>query len=432
MTHFYIHTFGCQMNVYDSEKVSNILIERGWTPSSSADSADLVIVNTCSVREKPLEKVFSFVGRHLHRKEDGCRIFVMGCVAQQLGEEIIKRAPAVDGVFGPGAEHLIPDVVEKGIFPFVSNDADLLERRELFPVTSQSHLFNQLSANVTIMHGCNNFCTYCIVPYVRGREISRSAAIIVDEIKGLTRRGVKEITLLGQNVNSYRDNDCNFVDLLYKIAEECEVERLRFVTSHPKDFTPGLAQAFRDIDILMPYLHLPAQSGSDRILKIMNRKYTVSEYREKIETARRFLPDLSLSSDFIVGFPGETEEDFENTVELVREIGYDTIFAFCYSPRPLTKAAEMETTLSEEEKLRRLNHLLDIQRERMRDVRSRFQGRKVKVLIDGKSPKGNSLMGRNEHNLIVHATGCTGNEIGSIIEVSVSEVLENTLRGKKI
>lgn len=434
MKRFHIHTFGCQMNVYDSERVSAMLTARGWINTHDASSADIIIINSCSVRDKPLQKLFSCSGRYLPLvRKKGIRLFIMGCVAQQLGKEILDRAPYISGVFGPGAEDLIPDVVEKGIFPFVSVRTDLLEREEIFPVDSKGNFFEQFTSSVTVMHGCNNFCSYCIVPYVRGKEVSRKASSILEEIDILLSRGVLEITLLGQNVNSYKDPETgiDFTKLLYKAAEKQGLERIRFMTSHPKDFNEDLAAAFCNIPSLMPHLHLPAQSGSDRILQMMNRKYSVAEYLHKIELARKYFPDIALSSDFIVGFPGETESDFNKTLDLINTAEYDVIFAFAYSPRPKTAAAELSENVSENEKALRLNTVLDLQKEKMRKTRSRYLQRTVKVLVEKESPKSGTMMGRNEHNLITHIIDATDSDKGKIISVRIEEVLENTLRGRK-
>lgn len=422
------------MNVYDSEKVSALLIDAGWNMTSIPEEADLVIINSCSVRDKPLQKLFSYAGRFIPQKRTkGTAIFIMGCVAQQLGKEIIDKASFVDGVFGPGSEHLIPDIADKKAFPFVSTDKDLLERQEMFPEKAASAIFSKISSSVTIMHGCDNYCSYCIVPFVRGKEVSRESEKILGEIKTLAAQGIKEITLLGQNVNSYYDEKkkLDFTGLLHLISAESGIARLRFVTSHPKDFNEQMARAFSEIDILMPYLHLPAQSGSDNILSLMNRKYTLAQYLEKIELARKYCPDISLSSDFIVGFPGETQEDFEQTLNLLEKAEYDTIFAFNYSPRPFTKAFHLKETLSDDEKMARLNILLDKQKKILKTIRGRFLGRTLKVLIEGKSGKGDTYMGRSEHNLIVHVRNSTAADVSTIINVSITEILENTLRGDK-
>lgn len=434
MKRFFIRTFGCQMNVYDSERVSAMLTARGWINVSEASSADIIIINSCSVRDKPLQKLFSCSGRFLPLvRKKGTRIFIMGCVAQQLGKEIIEKAPYVSGVFGPGAEDMIPDVIEKGLFPFVSNSTDLLEREEIFPVDSKGNFFEQYTSSITVMHGCNNFCSYCIVPYVRGKEVSRKASSILEEIDILTSRGVLEVTLLGQNVNSYKDPETgmDFTKLLYEAAKKEELRRIRFMTSHPKDFNGEMASAFSDIPSLMPHLHLPAQSGSDRILGMMNRKYSAVEYLSKIELARKHCPDIALSSDFIVGFPGETEKDFDKTLELINIADYDVIFAFAYSPRPGTAASQTADTIPEEEKALRLNAVLELQRKKIRKVRGRYLGRTVKVLVEKESPKSGTLMGRNEHNLLTHIIDATESDRGRIIDVRIEEVLENTLRGRK-
>ncbi|HOW50729.1 MAG TPA: tRNA (N6-isopentenyl adenosine(37)-C2)-methylthiotransferase MiaB [bacterium] len=435
MRGFHIHTFGCQMNEYDSERVAGLLVARGWHTVASPEEADLLIINTCSVREKPLQKVFSYAGRFIPaRKDRSLRIFVMGCVAQQLGTEMLERAPYIDGVFGPGHESMIPDAAEGSTFPVVLNEPTALAERELFPSQYDTLWKGSFSAPVTVMHGCDNYCSYCIVPYVRGTEVSRSADEILREIGALATRGIREVTLLGQNVNSYRDpdNGLDFSGLLYLVAERSGLSRIRFVTSHPRDFTRSLAETFSRIPTLMPYLHLPAQAGSDRILALMNRGYTTAQYLEKIALARETCPDISLSGDFIVGFPGETADEFAATISLIEAVRYDTLFAFVYSPRPGTKAAAFPETLTEVEKLDRLNHLLTMQRMIMGKTRKRFLGRNVTVLVESPSPRGDTVMGRSEHNQIVHIAGAGQTDIGSFVPVRVTEILENTLRGIRI
>ncbi|MBO4440564.1 tRNA (N6-isopentenyl adenosine(37)-C2)-methylthiotransferase MiaB [bacterium] len=435
MKKFFIQTFGCQMNVYDSERVAVMLKKAGWEYTEDPEEADLIIINTCSVREKPLLKVFSCTGRFLPlRKRSGVRIFVMGCVAQQLKEQVIEKAPYVDGVFGPGSEDQIPQAAEGDIFPYIATASESLLREEIFPESSRGAFFEPYSACVTIMHGCNNFCSYCIVPFVRGREVSRTTAAVIDEVRVLVGNGVKDVTLLGQNVNSYRDPETgsDFADLLEQVSAKTGVERLRFITSHPKDFGERLAKAFRDIPNLMPYLHLPAQSGNNRILGEMNRRYTVENYLEKMELARKYCPDIALSSDFIVGFPGETRSEFEDTMKLVDRVCYDSIFAFNYSVRPFTKASKMADDVPEEEKFERLNRLLDLQRSKIKEVRGRYLGRTIGVLVESESPRGGTLMGRSEHNLVTHVINSEPGDVGKIVKVKVTEILENTLRGEKI
>lgn len=432
MSRFHIHTFGCQMNEYDSERVAGLLIAEGWERTGVPEEADLLIINTCSVREKPLQKVFSYAGRFApEKKKRPLRIFVMGCVAQQLGAEVIERAPAIDGVFGPGREAQIPAAAAGETFPVILNDTAALTDRELFPAAYDTLWQGSFSAPVTVMHGCDNHCSYCIVPSVRGGEVSRSAAEILREIAALSARGIREVTLLGQNVNSYRDPDegLDFTGLLYRVAERTTLDRLRFVTSHPRDFTRPLAEAFSRLPALMPYLHLPAQAGSDRILSLMNRGYTAAQYIEKMALARESCPDISLSGDFIVGFPGETAEEFAATLELIETVRYDTLFAFVYSPRPGTEAANIAETLSEAEKLERLNRLLAVQKTIMGTTRRRFLGREVRVLVESRSPRGDSVMGRSEHNQIVHVSGADLSAVGRLVPVRVTEILENTLRG---
>ncbi|MCK5809083.1 tRNA (N6-isopentenyl adenosine(37)-C2)-methylthiotransferase MiaB [bacterium] len=429
---FFIRTFGCQMNSYDSERVATLLIARGWESTDDDSDADLLIVNTCSVREKPLQKVFSTVGRFvpLKQKKDA-KVFVMGCVAQQVGADIIKKARVVDAVFGPGQEYLIPEVAESNDFPQVFTEESSLHEKELFPEQSFASPYKTHSAFITVMHGCNNFCSYCIVPFVRGREVSRSSDDIINEIKVLIGQGVREITLLGQNVNSYRDdeNKMDFSDLLFLVAEIKQLRRIRFVTSHPKDFNEKLAKTFVDIPKLMPYLHLPAQAGSDEILTQMRRGYSRAEYLKKMALMRSVLPNIGISSDFIVGFPGETLEQFEQTLSLIREVRYDSLFAFVYSPRPGTSAEKLEDVTPAKEKLRRLNLLLDEQKKIMKEARSRFLHSELEVMVDGNSPKSDTLMGRTPHNLIVHFVGDKSLQKGDVVTVKITEILDNTMRG---
>jgi len=423
------------MNRYDSERVRGLLLNEGWSPASSPEETDLLVINTCSVREKPLEKVFSFSGRFMKRAEEGTLlIFIMGCVAQQLGRVILERAPYISGVFGPGCEAAIPAAAAHGVFPVLRIDPSRLTEKEIFPPDYEHLWHGAHSAFVTVMHGCSNYCSYCIVPFVRGHEVSRQTGDILTEIETLVARGIREVTLLGQNVNSYRDpaTGLDFAGLLYRVAAMQGLDRVRFVTSHPRDFTPPLARTFARIPTLMPYLHLPAQSGSDRILGLMERGYTVDEYLARLETVRSFCPDISLSSDFIVGFPGETEEDFAGTLDLVRRARYDTLFAFVYSARPGTKAASFPETLSPDKKLDRLHRLLTTQRALMASIRDRFVGRVVRVLIEEESPSGGTMMGRSEHNQIVHVVGSGKSDLGRIVAVSVKDRLENTLRGIRV
>lgn len=421
------------MNAYDSERVGALLTARGWVSVDDPREARLLIVNTCSVREKPAQKVFSFVGRFLTDKErKGMRIFVMGCVAQQMGADLPAQAPIIDGVFGPGCEAAIPDAAEGDRFPVVMTDPAALTDRELFPPVYDTLWRGARSAFVTVMHGCDNHCSYCIVPSVRGGEVSRASGTILEEVRALVAAGIREVTLLGQNVNSYRDPAAglDFTGLLYLLADRSGLDRIRFVTSHPRDLTPALAAAFAEIPSLMPYLHLPAQSGSDRILALMNRGYSVKEYLEKIAWVRERCPDISLSGDFIVGFPGETESEFEETLLLIETVRYDTLFAFKYSPRPGTVAARVPETLTDGERSERLDRLLTLQRAVMGTVRRRFLDRVVTVLIESRSPRGDTVMGRSEHNQIVHVAGDPLPAEGSLVPVRVTEVLENTLRGR--
>jgi tRNA-2-methylthio-N6-dimethylallyladenosine synthase len=394
MTHkrLYIETIGCQMNVVDSQRIAGILSPLDYHATPAVETADAVIVNTCAIREKAEQKVFSFLGRlaGLKRKNPDLIIGVGGCVAQQQGERILERMPFVDIVFGTHAVARLPRLIARveaercRLVDVAFTGA--VEPMDSLPAAADT---GGVSRFVTIMQGCDNYCTYCVVPHVRGREASRPPDRILVEIEGLVAVGAREVTLLGQNVNSYgrKEGLCSFAELLGKINAVSGLRRIRFTTSHPKDLSQDLARAFGRLDKLCPHIHLPVQSGSDRILHRMNRGYTCRGYLEKVAMLRDCRPDIALSSDFIVGFPGETAEDFEQTLSLMREVCFDSVFAFKYSDRPDAPAAKFNGKLDETEKNRRLQILLDLQETITRNKHRLLIGSIQDVLVEGPSKK---------------------------------------------
>ncbi|MBU4388478.1 MAG: tRNA (N6-isopentenyl adenosine(37)-C2)-methylthiotransferase MiaB, partial [Proteobacteria bacterium] len=391
----YINTIGCQMNVYDSEQIAKILTPLGYKMNSSIEFADLIIVNTCAIREKAEQKVFSFLGRiaGLKRKKPGLIIGVGGCVAQQEGERILERMPHVDLIFGTHAICRLPYLIQKIEAERCSIvDVEMSEIIEEFESVIESPLDRtdpKATSFVTIMRGCDNFCTYCVVPHVRGRETSRLPESIVKEVKGLVKSGVREVTLLGQNVNSYgkKEKLTSFPQLLALVNEIDGLFRIRFTTSHPKDLSDDLISAFNDLDKLCNHIHLPVQSGSNRILKRMNRKYTRELYLEKIEKLRNNCPGIAITSDIIVGFPGETIVDFEETLDLIKQVEFDGIFAFKYSDRPNAPAARFTDKITEQENKERLQILLDLQEYFTTKKNSELVGSNELILVEGLSKK---------------------------------------------
>jgi tRNA-2-methylthio-N6-dimethylallyladenosine synthase len=362
----YIHTIGCQMNVYDSERIAGGLIPLGYRRISEPESADLVILNTCAIREKAEQKVFSFLGRMagLKRKNPEMLIGVGGCVAQQEGHKILDRAPYLDLVFGTHAVGRLPALVQQVETTGARLvDVALSDTIQESPVSSMSVDPDQISRFVTIMQGCDNYCTYCVVPYVRGREMSRTPERILSEIQPLVESGIREVTLLGQNVNSYgkKEGLCDFSELLTRIHQIDGLLRIRFTTSHPKDLSDDLIACFGRLEKLCRHIHLPVQSGSTRILSRMNRKYTRDMYLDKIDRLRNACPDIAITTDIIVGFPGETPAEFEDTLSLMRQVAYDGLFAFMYSDRPNAPAARFSDKISEAEKADRLQQVLGLQ-----------------------------------------------------------------------
>ncbi|MFW6271446.1 MAG: tRNA (N6-isopentenyl adenosine(37)-C2)-methylthiotransferase MiaB [Desulfosalsimonas sp.] len=458
-----IQTLGCQMNVYDSERMADMLFGLGYEPTYSPWKADLAIVNTCAIRQKAEQKVFSYVGRlcGIKKRRPHMTIAVAGCVAQQQAEKLSGRFEDVDLILGTRVIHRLPDYVkalENGHdriidveMPDVDKSGHKIPEADLAPVsTDYRRQTGAVSRYVTIMRGCDNFCTYCVVPYVRGREQSRPPEQITDEAAALVSAGTKEITLLGQNVNSYgkKENLVSFARLLDRVAQVEGLERIRFVTSHPKDLSDELVDAFFHIDKLCNHIHLPVQSGSDNVLKRMNRKYTRDAYMERIEKLRSARPDIAVTTDVIVGFPGETRQDFEMTLDLLRQVGFDTLFAFEYSDRPQAPARKFDAKIDSAEKHARLKELLHTQEHITRRIYENLVGRTMDVLVEGASKHGRSrgnsqfmdiveMTGRTSENRIVNfeidPESCgvqPGDLIGKTIPVEISRACANSLKGK--
>ena len=432
----FIKTFSCQMNEYDSDKMVDVMrAAEGYEPTQNVDEADLILFNTCSVREKAQEKVFSDLGRVKHLKERGVKIGVGGCVASQEGAEIIKRAPYVDIVFGPQTLHRLPDLLQARVQqdrPQVDISFPEIEKFDHLPPAR----VEGASAFVSIMEGCSKYCSYCVVPYTRGEEINRPFDDVLVEVAGLADQGVKEITLLGQNVNAYRgamgntSEVADFALLLEYVAEIPGIERLRFTTSHPNEFTPRLIEAYARIPKLANHLHLPVQHGSDRILMAMKRGYTAMEYKSTVKKLRAIRPDLAMSSDFIVGFPGETEEDFAKMMKLIDDIHFDNSFSFIFSPRPGTPAANLHDDTPHEVKLRRLHALQAVINGNIKHISEGLVGKVQRILVEGSSKRdGNELMGRTECNRVVNFAG-DPRLVGQMADVTITEAKTYTLRGE--
>jgi len=437
----FIKTFGCQMNEYDSAKMADVLgAAQGYEPTDDPEAADLILFNTCSVREKAQEKVFSDLGRVKHLKARGTLIGVGGCVASQEGEAIIRRAPYVDVVFGPQTLHRLPELLaerERAQAPQVDIRFPEIEKFDHLPPAR----VEGASAFVSIMEGCSKYCSYCVVPYTRGEEFSRPLDDVLTEIAGLADQGVKEVTLLGQNVNAYRGpmgdsgEIADFALLIEVVAEIPGIERIRYTTSHPNEFTPRLIEVYGKVDKLVSHLHLPVQHGSDRILMAMKRGYTAMEYKSIIRKLRAVRPGLSLSSDFIVGFPGETAQDFDKLMKLIEDVGYDASFSFIFSPRPGTPAANLHDDTPHEVKLQRLQHLQAVVEQHVRAISASRVGTRQRILVEGPSRRNpHELMGRTECNRIVNFdAGPRGARlVGQMIEVDITEALPHSLRGRVV
>ena len=436
MKKLYLRTFGCQMNEYDSDKISDVLREaEGLELTPDPADADVIVFNTCSVREKAQEKVFTDLGRvkHLKRARPALMIAVGGCVASQEGPAIVERAPYVDVVFGPQTLHRLPQLLAQRRAtgrPQVDISFPEIEKFDHLPPAR----IEGASAFVSIMEGCSKYCSFCVVPYTRGEEVSRPFEDVVAEIAGLAAQGVKEVTLLGQNVNAWRGaiagERADFAELLRYVCEM--VERVRYTTSHPREFTQRLIDAHGELDNLAPHIHLPVQSGCDRVLAAMKRGYTALEYRAIVRRLRQARPALSLSSDFIVGFPGETAADFEATLRLARDAGFDASFSFVYSPRPGTPAAELRDEVTKEEKLERLQRLqaqLDAQ---ARAISERMLGSVERVLVEGPSKKDPAeLAGRTGNSRVVNFPGDAALN-HSFVNVRITAALPHCLRGELV
>jgi tRNA-2-methylthio-N6-dimethylallyladenosine synthase len=437
MPRVYLKTLGCQMNEYDSSRMADILRVAGdYEPTDDAAEADLLLLNTCSVREKAQEKVFSLLGRwrELKAARPEVIIGVGGCVASQEGEGITQRAPFVDLVFGPQTIHRLPDMLAE----LRSHGRSVVDIS--FPEIEK---FDRLPAPratgatgfVSIMEGCSKYCTFCVVPYTRGEEVSRPLEQVMAEVRGLAQQGVMEVTLLGQNVNAYRGpmpsgGHADLAALIYFVAEVPGIERIRFTTSHPVEFRDSLIEAYRDVPQLANHLHLPVQSGSDRVLALMKRGHTVLEYKQKLRKLREVRPDISLSTDLIVGFPGETEKDFESTLDLVREVGFDQSFSFIYSPRPGTPAAALPDLVTPAEKQARLERLQAQLNEQAHAISRGMVGSVQRVLVERPARRdARQLAGRTENNRWVNFDG-PATLLNCFIDVVVTEAMPNSLRGR--
>lgn len=427
----YIKTFGCQMNVQDSEKIRGIYRTSGFTDTDSVNEADVIVINTCSVRQKAEQKFYSELGRlkKIKKNKPHLKILVAGCIAEQEGKKIRERFPFVD--FICGTQQL--DKISQWINGTYKGRYAKGENENYHKIELPSAREGDVKAFVSIMYGCNNYCSYCVVPYTRGKERSRPSKDIINDIQGLSEKEIKEVTLLGQNVNSYgtgAGEGINFTDLLRMIHPISGIERIRFVTSHPKDLTDELIMTMAELPKICDHIHLPLQAGSDRILKLMNRKYTTGHYMNRIEMLRRFIPDIALTTDIIVGFPSETDQDFQMTVKALKEIRYDGFFAFKYSKRPFTKALTMESHVDEEIKKQRLEEILTIQDQITFEKNSALVGREVEILVEGKSELDSSkLTGRTGTNKIVNFYG-HDRLTGRLIPVKIREAKRHSLFGE--
>jgi len=438
----FIRTYGCQMNVYDSERIRDVLKPLGYSPVESPEAADLVVINTCHIREKATEKVYSELGQlKLMKQASGGRmtIAVAGCVAQAEGAEIIRRQPAVDLVLGPQAYHKLPEMIaraSRAVGDRLETGFDTVEKFDALPRTRDP---GGPSAFVSVQEGCDKFCTFCVVPYTRGAEMSRSVDDVVAEVRELASKGVREVTLLGQNVNAFHGpaprfeggQDWSLGKLVRHLAKVGGIERIRYTTSHPRDMDEDLIAAHGDTPAMMPFLHLPVQSGSDRILKSMNRGHTAGDYQDIIARVRKARPDIALATDFIVGFPGESDADFEATMQLVRDVGYAIAYSFKYSTRPGTPAAEMQGHVPEALKDERLQALQALLREQQTGFNARQIGRTLPVLVTGRGRNPGQLHGRSPYLQAVHFEG-RETLIGSLVDVHIRSASLNSLTAELI
>ncbi|MCA1243225.1 tRNA (N6-isopentenyl adenosine(37)-C2)-methylthiotransferase MiaB [Stappia stellulata] len=441
----FVKTYGCQMNVYDSERMTDALVPDGFTPTETLDEADLIILNTCHIREKAAEKVYSELGRLRKLKQERAArgidtmIGVAGCVAQAEGEEIARRAPVVDLVFGPQTYHRLPDLVKRAASgeSVVETDFEIEDKfRHLAEPSAAQASKRTVSAFLTVQEGCDKFCTFCVVPYTRGAEVSRPVEQIVGEAERLAARGVREVTLLGQNVNAWHGagsdgRSWGLGELLFRLAEIPGLDRLRYTTSHPRDMDDALIAAHRDLPQLMPYLHLPVQSGSDRILKAMNRRHTRDDYFRLIDRIREARPDLALSGDFIVGFPGESDADFRDTMDLVERVGYASAFSFKYSPRPGTPGASLDEQVPDAVMGERLAELQALIADQQRAFNLAMVGRSCDVLLEKRGRNPGQLTGRSPWLQPVQLD-LPETRIGEIVAVEITDTGTNSLFARPV
>jgi len=431
---YYVENFGCQMNEHDVEKISTLLLVAGYERVREPSGADVVIVNTCCVREKAEQKFYSLMGRlRTLKRRKGTLLGVTGCIPQLEKKDIAEKLPFIDFSLGPSSIHRVKEAVESAsrkerLLDFSDNGcaASLHVRPQIAVGTPK--------AFITIMKGCDNYCSYCIVPYVRGREKSRQSSDILEEIRVLVDRGVREVTLLGQNVNSYNkgQNDLSFPKLLSEVNSMSGVERIRFVTSHPKDLSGELIDCFGSLEKLCQHIHLPFQSGSDKILRLMNRGYTADEYKEKLDLLKNRCNNIAITADCIVGFPGEDEKDFEATMMLVKSVRFDGLFSFCYSPRKLTQAASLPDSVPREESMHRLQELQSVQKAVTSEKNRALEGTKVEVLVEGMSKNSSlELTGRTRSNKIVNFKG-DRNLVGELVKVEIVKGYANSLKGTRL
>ena len=434
----YIKNFGCQMNVYDGDRMQEMMSSHNYNSVNSVEDADLVILNTCHIREKATEKIYSELGRikkNISGKKEKTIVAVAGCVAQAEGEELVKRAPIIDLVFGPLTYHHLPDILQSFEIDNLNKKKAIVDieppNEDKFTELPKRLKDNRaISAFLSVQEGCDKFCTFCVVPYTRGVETSRSFLEIKDEANELISTGVQEIILLGQNVNAWSNSNgkkMDFADLIYELSL-LDLKRIRFTTSHPNDMNHKLISSFRDVEKLQPYLHLPIQSGSNKVLKNMNRNYSSEDYIEIINELKSIRPDIAISGDFIVGFPGETEDDFTKTEEIIKKIGYAHAYSFKYSPRPGTPAGQMENQIDEKIKSERLQRLQDEIKQSMYNYNKRFLNENLQVLVEKETTRG-YFSGRSPYLQSIHFQS-DSSCIGNIVDIKVSKVNENSLSGE--
>ena len=428
----FIKTYGCQMNVYDSERMAETLWAQGYVHTDTADDADMILLNTCHIREKAAEKIYSELGKFkgLKAANPNLKIGVAGCVAQAEGAEIIRRQPLVDLVVGPQSYHKLPQMEASVQSGKRALDTDFPEEDKFDHLAKRPKAKRGPTAFLTVQEGCDKFCAFCVVPYTRGAEVSRPADRVFSEAVDLVERGVREITLLGQNVNAYHGHPGGLAGLIWQLSEILDLERIRFTTSHPNDMDDALIDAHGTCDKLMPYLHLPVQSGSDRILKAMNRKHTRDSYFNLVDRIRKARPDLLLSGDFIVGFPGETDQDFSDTLDLVRHVGYGQAYSFKYSARPGTPAAEKDS-VDPAVASARLQELQALLTEQQYAAQAAMVGREVKVLFEKKGRREGQLIGKSEYLHAVHAVA-PDHMVGKVVRVRIINDMTNSLTGELV